>query len=447
MESNRYNNQLDNRFNQEPSGHQPFNNYNPSPRRNKQSSSALAWGFGGLVVGFILGLLALMLVSVFSELDLRSSSQHNRSLPQNLDYDSVEVIYDEVRAKYDGPLSEEQLIIGLKKGLVQATGDPHSVYYSTEESQQLYADLEGELVGVGIYIDRRGDDIVVVSPIQGSPADKAGLKSGDILSKVDDRDVRGLDAQQVSSLVRGEEGTKVVIGVQRQQKEGSWEELSFTITRAKLDVPSVIYEVQDGIGILEIKQFNLNTAKGKANTTEGMREATDLFRQEKIKGLVLDLRLNPGGDLETTRMVASFWLKDAQTIFQLGNYKKEISVPHKSGESGLEKEYRGSLADIPLVILVDQGSASASEVLMMALIDNGLGRVLGSKTYGKTTVQALFELDNGEILRLTTQHWYSPTGRAVTNGYSPSIMVADDPQTEDVDEVLERALELLDKED
>ena len=426
--------------------YQPFesshSNYKPASRR----VGGPLWGVGGLAIGFVFGIAFWFIFAFLADFDLRSSNRFNRDLPKNLDYDSVEKIYDEIRAQYDGPLSEEELLIGLKKGLVEATGDPHSFYYSTHESEQLYSNLEGELVGVGIYIDQKGDDVVIVAPIDGSPAAKAGLKSGDIILKVDDHDIRGMGTQQVANLMRGEEGTDVVLTVHRWQKDNRWKDLSFTLTRTKLDIPSVVYKVQNGVGILELKQFNLSSATGKANTVQGLRQATNLFRRENIKGLVLDLRLNPGGDLETTHLVASFWLKDSQTIFQLGNYKRQMQEVLKAGESGLEKEYRGALYGIPLVILVDQGSASASEVLLLALLDNGLGQSIGQKTYGKTTVQRLFELENGEVLRLTTQHWYSPTGRSVEGGYSPGIIIEDDPTTEDVDEVVEKALELL-KED
>ena len=173
-----------------------------------------------------------------------------------------------------------------------------------------------------------------------------------------------------------------------------------------------------------------------------MQQAVDFFDQADIKGLVLDMRLNPGGDLVTATQAASFWLDGSQTVAKLGDYKGQVSEVYIGGHQALPDPYIGSLKRYPLVILVDGGSASASEVVMLALLENGLGQVMGERTYGKTTVQTLYELENKEILRITTMHWYSPEGKAVDDGYLPATQVVDDPKTA-VDEALELALEVF----
>lgn len=418
----------------------------PQSRRSPGTTPRQSRGVLGFIFGLAVGILTATAGFVAWNMwawGVEPSSDFNSHLPKNLDYASVEEIYDQMRAEFDGPLNKDQLLTSIKKGLVAGSGDPNSAYYSSVETRQLFSDLEGELVGIGVRIHRRGAYVVIVTPVKGAPAEKAGVQSGDVILQVDEVHVTGKNVAEVAALLSGDEGTTVVLRVHRRGADGTWADKTFTLKRAKISVPSVIHEVKDGVGILQITQFNLVNSQGEANTIKGVERAVKDFRRQNIKGLVLDLRGNPGGDLVTVSEVANYWLREGQTIFKVGDHQQGIESVEKAGYSDLPEGYQGSLAEIPMVILVDRGSASASEILLMALLDNGYGSAIGQPTYGKVTIQRIFILPGDESLRLTVEHWYAPKGRRIDGGYKPPVSVVDDPETTEVDEVVEKALQML----
>ena len=401
-----------------------------------------------LTLGFLVGLLI-----GFSELYKGDDSEKggfvlsdqrpeiNADLPEDLSEEQLEYleeIYDHLRERYDGELEQGDVLDSLKKGLVEATGDPHSQYHTWDEKQELYDSLRGHLIGIGAELGLDDQErVIIVTPFRGSPAERAGLRSRDIILAVDDQSVVGWTAHETASLIRGDAGTAVMLTIQRldSNHEHAADHLEIEIIREEIDIPSVAYEIEDGIGILTISQFQFDEEEGK-QTVELAVEAAREMRRANVRGVILDLRYNSGGSLDATGGIGGLWLKDGQPVVYLGIVGGELEpLPATSEKPPL-------LAGLPLVILMNAGSASASEIIIGALRDNDIGRLVGETTYGKDSVQTLIDLDDGGLLRLTTNHWYTPERDSVKDGIVPEIEIEDDPDT-DVDEQMEKALELL----
>ena len=401
----------------------------------------------------ILGLLAGLLLAGFSdayEIDgskrqgLIFSDQRpeiNEDLPEDLSeeqFEYLEEIYDHLRERYDGELKQGDILDSLKKGLVEATGDSHSQYHNWDEKQELYDSLRGRLIGIGAELGLDDQErVIIITPLRGSPAERAGIRSRDIILAVDDQSVVGWTAHDTASLIRGDAGTAVTLTIQRSDPdhEQADEHLEVEIIREEINIPSVDYEIEDGIGILTISQFQFDEEEGK-QTVELAVEAAREIRRANVRGVVLDLRYNSGGSLDATGGIGGLWLEDGLPVVYLSVVGGELEpLPATSEDPPL-------LAGLPLVILMNKGSASASEIIIGALRDNGIGRLVGETTYGKDSVQTLIDLDDGGLLRLTTSHWYTPDRDSIKDGIVPEIEIEDNPDTE-VDEQMEKALELL----
>ena len=362
-------------------------------------------------------------------------------LPDDLeeeDLEDVEAIYDLLRERYDGELTYDEILDSLKKGLVQSTQDPYSQYHNYDEAQALNDRLRGHLIGIGaeLHLDDQGR-VVVVSPLRGGPAERAGLMTHDIILAVDGQSVVGQSLQEVVSKIRGELDTTVTLSIQRLNSDRTHadDHLQLEMVREEINVPSVSYEIKNDIGILVISSFHFDDPDGK-QTVELAIEAAQALRKADVKGIVLDLRYNPGGSLDATQGVGGLWLKPGQAITYVGVIDGELeALPAKGEDSPL-------LANIPLVVLINEGSASASEIIIGALRDYGIGQTVGQTTYGKGSVQTLIPLDNSDLLRLTTSHWYTPDKKSIDDGIEPDIEVENDPDTA-ADEQMEKALEIL----
>lgn len=358
------------------------------------------------------------------------SHQSNPSigLPEDLNYESVEVIYDFLKNNYNGQFTEEQILGGLKTGLVESLGDPYSEYLNPVQAAQFYTSLEGSFSGIGAQLGKQNDDIIVISPLDGSPAEAAGLRPLDQIVAVDGEDVSNLGLTAVVALIRGEAGTQVTLTVQRDQAG----KLDIEIVRAVIDVPSVSYRVEDGVGIIRVIQFS-------DDTTQLARQAAEEFLGLGVKKIILDLRNNPGGYLEEAVTLSNLWLEAGQPVVQVQSTKGSDQT-ERAGTSGL-------LLGIPTVVLVNQGSASASEIVAGALQDHAVATIVGQQSFGKGSVQTLETLGSqGELLKLTTARWLTPSGRDISGfGITPDIIVEvsveDGADSHDVQ--LEKAKQLL----
>jgi carboxyl-terminal processing protease len=344
-----------------------------------------------------------------------------------LDYRELDEIYSVLQDNYDGEIDQKSLIDGAKKGMVAGLGDPYTQYFTRVDAKEFNEDLEGEFFGVGIELDNKDGGIVIVDVLDGTPAEKAGLLAGDYIIKVDDTDVADWASEEAVKVIRGEAGSQVKLTVLR---DGFASE--FEITRGKISNPSVKSSIQDGYGVLSISRF------GDTDTVRLAKAAAQEFVDKKVKGVVLDLRGNGGGYVSAAVDVASLWVD-----------KGEIITTEKVGQitSDTEKAVGGNiLKGIPTVVLVDGGSASASEIVAGALQDYGLATVAGAQSFGKGSVQVMKPLRGGDQLKITIARWYTPHGNNIDKeGIKPDIEIEFDTEAykNGTDNQLQKAIEIL----
>lgn len=315
-------------------------------------------------------------------------------------------VWDLVRLRYyQQPVAEEALINGAIEGMLGALEDEYSRYLSPEAEAAARASMQGEFQGIGAEVESINGNITIVSPFDGSPAQAAGLQPGDILRQADGVELTGMAIQEAAALVRGPAGTAVTLLVER-----GGETFTLTIVRGVIRLSSVRGEIlPEGIAYVRLSQF------GDRSPQELEALLTDLLAQQP-KGLIFDLRRNPGGSLTSVVEVADLFLPQGTVLIeQFGNGREEV---FSSTDKGIAQE-------IPLVVLIDEGSASASEVLAGAIRDQGRGVLLGQPTFGKGTVQTWQSLSNGGGVRLTIARWLTPGKTWVHNtGLQPDIVVA-----------------------
>lgn len=349
------------------------------------------------IVSFILGTRADNIVAYIT-------NSQNKDMASDLDYSSVEEIYDKLRLKYDGKLDASALLEGAKKGLVEAAGDDYTVYFDKEESSQFMNDLEGTFTGIGAELDKKDDQLVIVSTIDDSPAKKSGLQANDKIAKVNDQDTTGWSVEKAVSEIRGDKGTTVKLTIVRDQ-----DVKDYSIVRDSIVNPSVKWEVVDGVGYMRISRF------AESNTIQLATQAANEFKNKNVKGVVLDLRGNGGGYLTAAQQIASLWLNN------------KVVVQEKTGDKVVDtlmSDKNPILANIPTVVLVDGGSASASEIVAGALKDNGAAKLVGVKTFGKGSVQEILNMDDGSALKVTVAKWYTPNGKNISKeGIDPDVTV------------------------
>ncbi|HJP95911.1 MAG TPA: S41 family peptidase [Candidatus Saccharimonadales bacterium] len=341
----------------------------------------------------------------------RGSSQ-NGSLPTALDYSTVNQAYQAIKDNYDGKLTEQQLLDGLKSGLAQATGDPYTEYFNAKDAKAFNNQLQGTFSGIGAELGQDSDkNLVVIAPISGFPADKAGLRAQDIITSIDGKSTSGMSVDEAVNLIRGQKGTNVVLKIVRNKSDA----LTLTITRADIKVPSVNSKILDnGLGYMQITQFSDDTADLAAKAAQN-------FKDKNVKGVILDLRDDPGGLLDAAVKVSSLWLPQNKLILQEKTDGKVVNSYTADGNN--------TLAGIPTVVLVNGGSASAAEITAGALRDNNVATILGEKSYGKGSVQQIMNLSGGAEIKVTVARWYRPNGQNIDKkGITPdkTVKMTDD---------------------
>jgi carboxyl-terminal processing protease len=366
-----------------------------------------AWigvGTVGVLVVFILGI---NVGNGTIPLAWSSRSAQNGSLPNSLDYSTVNQVYRAIKDNYDGKLTEAQLLDGLKAGLAQATGDPYTEYFSTKDAKAFNNQLQGTFSGIGAELGQDSDkNLIVIAPISGFPADKAGLRAQDVIVSIDGKSTSGVSVDQAVNLIRGKKGTKVTLKIVRNKTDTQ----TITITRADIKVPSVNEKILDNnLGYMQITQFSDDTADLAA-------KAAQKFKDNNVKGVVLDLRDDPGGLLDAAVKVSSLWLPQNKTILQEKTDGKVVNTYTADGNN--------ILAGIPTVVLVNSGSASAAEITAGALHDNGVATIMGEKSYGKGSVQQIINLSGDAEIKVTVARWYRPNGQNIDKkGITPDKLV------------------------
>lgn len=324
-----------------------------------------------------------------------------------LDYSSVNQIYGLLQQDFDGNLDKNTLIDGLKHGLVSASGDPYTMYFNPKEAKDFNNQLSGTIIGIGAELGTDNENnIVVVSPLSGYPAETAGLKPKDIIAGIDGKSTSGMRVDQAVTKIRGTAGTNVTLTIVR----GNQKPFDVTITRQKITVPSVKWQVDGNIGYIKISQFS-------DDTDELAAKAVKDFQDKHIKGVVLDLRGDPGGYLNTAVDISSLWLDQGQTVVSERRGSTVIDSLSATGNNPLH--------GLPTVVLIDGGSASASEITAGALKDNGVATLVGQKSFGKGSVQQVEHLADGSEVKITIARWYRPNGKNIDKqGINPDVAVS-----------------------
>ncbi len=323
------------------------------------------------------------------------------------------------------PAKEDDLLHGAARGMVEAWKDPYTRFVSPSQLKDEEIELEGKYGGLGMYIGDRDGQILVISPMEDSPAERAGLKPKDQIVKVDNEVVIGWTSDRVVQKLRGEPDTKVTVWVRR---EGEDELLEFSITREIIKLHSVRYEMlSDDIGYLKLTQFKHNTADESRNAVR------DMLRKG-MRALILDLRNNGGGLLDASVKISSMFLQNGLIVETKGR-----------SERANEKYYANKnyyQTNLPMTVLINGGSASASEIVAGALNDRGRAKLIGEKSFGKGSVQTLFPLTDGSGVYVTIARYYTPSGKVIDHvGLSPDIEVKGEPNRDkSQDKQLQRAI-------
>lgn len=368
--------------------------------------SMVVWLMKWFGVGVVAALIFMAGLNVGNGTITLKQQNNPNGLPTKLDFSQINNVYQALKENYNGKLTEQQLIDGLKHGLAEATNDPYTEYFTANEAKTFNSKLNNTFSGIGAELGQDKDkNLIVVSPISDLPADKAGVKAQDIIATINSESTTGMSVDEAVSKIRGKAGTVVKLGIIRDKSQA----LNIDITRENIQVPSVTIKMLDNnIGYMRISSFSTDTSLLA-------RKAATSFKGQNVKGIVLDLRSDPGGLLDAAVDVSSLWVPQGKLIVS------------ERGTTGNNNSYASGgdvLNGIPTVVLIDGGSASASEITAGALHDNKVATLIGEKSYGKGVVQQLINLKDGAQLKVTIASWYRPNGQNINHkGVSPDKTV------------------------
>lgn len=342
-----------------------------------------------------------------------------------LDLSKFWSVYDLLKTDYVHPPEDEKLIESATRGLVEGLGDPFSAYLTTDEKQDLNEELSGQFEGIGAELTEKNGITTIVAPLSGSPAEKAGLKANDIIAKVNGEETNGLAVGDVVKKIRGPKGSEVTLNILRD----GLAPFDVKILRETIVVKSVTSKMLGKVGYMEINQFGEDTVAGVAAAVKELAAA-------KPKAIIIDLRNNPGGFLNAVPPIAGHFMAPSVVV-------KE---KYRNGKTDqLRSNAIPELPDTPLFVLINAGSASASEILAGALQDYKRATLVGEKSFGKGSVQELIDLPGNTALRVTIAEWLTPLDRGINKiGIEPDVKVKDE-KTDTADPVLAKALELANK--
>lgn len=314
--------------------------------------------------------------------------------------------YDKLKLEYYSDVDDEELVNGAINGMIDALGDPYSDYMNQEEAGHLNETISSSFQGIGAEIQERNGFITVVSPIKNSPAEKAGILPNDRILAVDGQNIQGKSASEAVLLIRGEKGTEVTLTIQRGE---TTEPMEVTIVRDEIPIETVYSEMlSDGVAHIQITSFS-------QNTFEELKQAISQMEEEGMKAMVLDVRQNPGGLLSAAIEISDLFVNEGEPILQVQEKDKEPEVYTATG---------GLKVKMPVALLIDEGSASASEILAGALKEAAGAPLVGLTTFGKGTVQTANDLPDGSNLKFTTAKWLTPDGNWIhEKGITPDYKV------------------------
>ncbi len=327
--------------------------------------------------------------------------------------------YQRIKASYVEPVDDEKLIRGAIDGML-ASLDPHSAYLDGADLQRLETMIDGNYSGLGLSVILEDGAVKVISPFRGSPAEESGIKAGDYITHLDGKLIYGGDLDEAVSQMRGPAGTSIRLTIFRTGRE---ETFDVSVTRGVIELEPVTYKLESGnVGVITVNEFSRDVGSDVFAAWESIRKEAS----GRVNGLVLDLRSNPGGSLDEAVALSDLFLDKGRIVSQRGRAKGETVL------YDAESMFRGEIAnDVPLIVLIDAGSASASEIVAGALQDHRRALIMGQRSFGKGSVQTLLPVTRDSALKLTTARYYTPSGHSVQEGgIKPDIAV---PQLSDPD--------------
>ncbi len=372
-------------------------------------------------------LIILILLTIFFARESNANQTDNLYKKLDLFSDVLETLNNE----YVDQVDENKVLDAAINGMLQSL-DPYSSYMSPENFRNMNAETKGEFGGLGIEITMQAGLVKVISPIEGTPADKAGIKAGDFIIRINDTQVKGLNLFEAVSMMRGKVGTKINLVIRRENVD---DELKFTLTRGIIKIREVSAEVKlNSIGYIRLRAFN-------QKSHNQLKEKIKSFKSKRLNGYILDLRNNPGGLLSQAIKISDMFLDSGEIVSTKGRDKTDIKIFNAK---------KGDIIDgLPLIVLINKGSASASEIVSGALKDHKRAIILGETSFGKGSVQSIIPLTNRGALRLTTAKYYLPSGSSISEvGVTPDITVKEKDKKEfrintDSDNQLKYAINLL----
>ncbi|MCA1054516.1 S41 family peptidase [Rossellomorea aquimaris] len=330
----------------------------------------------------------------------------NVGVTERSEFTKLYEAYDKLNDNYYKDLDKDQLVNGAINGMLDSIGDPYSDYMNQEEAKKFEESISSSFEGIGAEIQEKDGTISIVSPIKGSPAEKAGLQPNDKILKVDGKSIQGMSVTDAVLLIRGEKGTKVTLSIQRPGQE---KPMDVTITRDEIPIETVYAEMkEDGVAEIQITSFSENTYKELVNALNEMQD-------QGMKKLVLDLRQNPGGLLDQAIQISNLFVPEGEVLFQVEDHDGKVKKYVAEG---------GQKVEVPTAVLVDEGSASASEILSSAVSESNDIPLVGTKTFGKGTVQTAENFKDGSNMKFTTAKWLTPEGNWIhEKGINPDYEV------------------------
>ncbi len=361
--------------------------------------------------------------------DVVGGDEYPEFLKNDVNFSLFWNVWDSIKEIYvDKSIPETKLFYGALEGMVNALDDPYSEFFNPELTTRFFTELEGKFEGIGAHISIEEGYLVIIAPLDSSPAQKAGLIAGDFILAIDGVDTQGMSIEEAVDRIRGEKGTSVVLNIYR---EGFDEPQDFTIVRDTIEVHSVTWNVTDEhLGYINISQFN-------ENTWPLWNQAVDELLAANVSGIILDLRNNPGGFLDTSVNVASDWVKQGVIVSEVAR-GEQLETFYTTGTA--------RFADIQTIVLINGGSASGSEIVAGALADYKKARLVGETSFGKGSVQDVQQLPDGSALKLTIAQWLTPNKNQINGiGITPDVIVTMTPQDyeNDLDPQLDVAKKML----
>ncbi|OGU14367.1 MAG: peptidase S41 [Geobacteraceae bacterium GWC2_53_11] len=359
-----------------------------------------------MIVGFAV-------IVAFLSIFIISSQRHSSAEAKGSDYESIELFTDVmsiIKKSYVEEVDTKKLIYGAINGMLSSL-DPHSSFMPPDTYKEMKIDTKGAFGGLGIEISIKDGVLTVISPIEDTPAFKAGIKAGDMILKIDDKFTKDLNINDAVKRMRGIKGTKVILTIMR---EGFDKPKEFPLVRDIIQVKSVRFSLMDGgYGYVRIAQFQEKTDEDLTKALKALKEEN----KGELKGLVLDMRNDPGGLLEQAFKVADHFVPEGQMVVYTEGREKDSKMQFTAKKGGKEPNY-------PIVVVINGGSASASEIVAGALQDHKRAIILGTQSFGKGSVQTIIPLSDDSGLRLTTARYYTPKGRSIqAKGITPDITV------------------------